>query len=636
MIHDGLVRRVNGQPELVGWQLARRRTEKKLRSAFRFGQQVDLSPNGKASRSGRVAAGRAMVRAETIIAMLRAGPSSGHGARLMLRRAYITGRLDLSYSRIDQPISLCDCVFDEPIVATEARLSALTLDGSTFPGIEAQNLEVDGDLGLDHVSSTRTVHLTGAHLHRDLRLRGAHLRRGEGQDDALAADHLVVEGSVTCCGRFEATGTVTMAGARVSGSVRLGGARIIAGGTGKAAFDGDGMTVGHNFNAQYLIAEGEVRLVDARIASALELQGAELTNADGFALLLDRAEISSSLYCSRGFTARGKIQAIGTHVKGSIYLNRAELGVPMPDSGADGPPARDPALRLVRARIEGDLWCRDYFISHGPIDLSRLSVGGEFRLDTTGLKGNSTAANLTNGRFATLTIIGGPPAGFLDLTKAKADFFQDGPAARWRIDRGVIILDEFEYRTIQMTNVTVEQRKQWLRQAMEASRRNSGAHDGYLPQPYEQLAGAYRRAGDDQSARRIQLAKYRQRNRMTRWGLWYIKLWNILQDVAIGYGYKPLRALVLLLVLFVFGLLLFRYSARPYSIVGVHHHPGFALSNSAGYTLNLLLPASALDERQAWQSANGMGEVVAASLVVFGWLLTATVFAAAARVLQRN
>jgi hypothetical protein len=43
-----------------------------------------------------------------------------------------------------------------------------------------------------------------------------------------------------------------------------------------------------------------------------------------------------------------------------------------------------------------------------------------------------------------------------------------------------------------------------------------------------------------------------------------------------------------------------------------------------------------LQERQVWHSVNGLGELAASSLVVFGWLLTATVFAAAARVLQRN
>ena len=178
-------------------------------------------------------------------------PGPGH-ARLALRGARITGSLDLSYARIEPAITLRDCVFDEPIVLTEARLGALTLDGSQFPGIEAPNLEVDSDLGLSRVRSSRTVNLTGAHLHRDVRLRGARLGRGDDQEVALAADHLIVDGSVTCDGGFEAAGTVTMAGARVNGAVRLDGATITADGPQKVAFYGDGMTVGHDFNAQRL------------------------------------------------------------------------------------------------------------------------------------------------------------------------------------------------------------------------------------------------------------------------------------------------------------------------------------------------------------------------------------------------
>lgn len=631
--HDVLVRRVNGRPEPLSWQFARRRAEKRLWSAFRSGQQVDLNPDGKAGRGGRAATGRATVRADVITAMLRAGPGPGHGARLAIRGARITGQLDLSYARIDHAIALRDCVFEQLIVLTEARLGTLTLDGSSFPGIEAPNLEVDGDLGLNDVSASATVHLSGAHLHRNLRLHGAHLSHGEYQDDALTADHLVVEGSVAC-GGFEALGTVNLTGARVSGAVRLEGAKITADGRESVAFDGDGMTVGHDFNARCLEATGEVTLVDARIASTLEFQGATLVNPDDVALRFDRAEISSSLYCADGFTATGGIQAIGAHVRGSVYLNDAELGRPGPAPGEAAAPA-SAALTLVRTRIDGDFGCWGTFDVHDTIDLTRLSVGGEFQLSTSGLKGRPTAADLTNGRFGTLVITGGPPAGFLNLTKAKADFFRDGEAARWRTDGDVVILDEFEYRTIQMTKVTVEEREQWLRRAMEASRRKSGyAHDGYLPQPYDQLAAAYVQAGDDRAARRIQLAKHRQRNRATKWNRWYSKLWNILQDVMIGYGYEPWRALAWLAGLFVLGLLLFRYVAKPYSIVSVPHPP-FALSNAAGYTINLLLPASGLDERQAWQSA-GLGEVAAAGLVVFGLLLTATVFTAVARVLQRN
>ena len=143
------------------------------------------------------------------------------------------------------------------------------------------------------------------------------------------------------------------------------------------------------------------------------------------------------------------------------------------------------------------------------------------------------------------------------------------------------------------------------------------------------------RAGDDRAARRIQLAKYRQRNHATKWDRWYTKLWNIVQDVVIGYGYEPRRALVWLGGLFVLGLLLFRYVAKPLfdsqraapavraeQLGGLHPQPA-AAGERAGRAAGMAV-------------RNGLGEVAAASLVVFGWLLTATVFAAVARVLQRN
>jgi hypothetical protein len=632
MIHDSPAQRINGRRELVRWPSSPKRTEKMLWNAFRSGRQIDFRRNGKAGSKTRGWTRRTVVPAEMIVTVLCTHSGPRNSARLILVGARVTGSFDLSYARIEHPVTLRKCVFDQPIVLAEARLGALTLDGSAFPGLHAPNLEVDGDLGLSRVSSSRRIRLTGARLHRDLLLSGAHLSGGT--DVALAADHLVVDGSVVCDQDFEATGGVTMAAARVTGAVRLDGARITGNDAEKAAFDGDGMTVGQEFSAQGLRADGEVRLVDVSIASALELRGATLVNTGGTALRLDRAEISSSLYCDNDFTAVGNIEAIGAHVKGSVYLNLAELGKPGPASGAAGPAAASAALRMVRARIDGDLGCWESFVAHRPIDLGRASVGGEFRLLTTGLKGRSTAADLTNGRFGTLVIRGEPPAGFLDLTKAKAEFFQDGPAVRW--PHGYIILDDFEYGAIQMTSVTVKDRKQWLLNAMSASARKSGSTRGrYLPQPYDQLADAYRRAGDDHAARLIQLAKYRRRNSVTTWrSRWYSKLWNILQDVVIGYGYAPRRALMWLLGLFVLGVLLFRYVAQPYSLISGHHH--FTLNNSVAYTLDLLLPTSALNERQVWQSANGFGEVAAAGLVVFGWLLTATVFAAAARVLQRN
>src|SRR5262249_57585748 len=118
---------------------------------------------------------RAGVPAELIVALLSGAAGAGHSARLTLAGAQVTGPLDLSYARIEQPVTLRDCVFDQPIVLTEARLVALTLDGSAFPGLHAPNLEVDGDLGLSRVSSSRTIRLPGAPFHPHLLLTRAPL-----------------------------------------------------------------------------------------------------------------------------------------------------------------------------------------------------------------------------------------------------------------------------------------------------------------------------------------------------------------------------------------------------------------------------------------------------------------------------
>src|SRR3974390_517770 len=93
------VRPANGQADFPGRQAARKRTEKKLRDAFRSGRHVDLRPNGRAAGHGRLAARRTAVPAEMIAAILCTDPGPGH-ARLELRGARITGPLDLSYARI--------------------------------------------------------------------------------------------------------------------------------------------------------------------------------------------------------------------------------------------------------------------------------------------------------------------------------------------------------------------------------------------------------------------------------------------------------------------------------------------------------------------------------------------------------
>jgi len=450
--------------------MALRRTEARVWDAFCLGQELDLKAwdagrpgdgHGMAVRASRARA----VRAQVLAAMLRGDRGSLPSPRLVLSGAHVTGQLDLSYARIGHPIILRRCVFEEPVTVAEARLNSLILDGSVFPGLDAHNLELDGNLGLRYVSCSGTMNLEGARFHHDVQLHGARLSQPERAAQALVADHMTVDGSIHCDGGLAATGPLSMVGARVRGTVRLDDARIrpadsqetapaIDAGETKTAFNGEGMTVGREFSAHHLAAAGEVRLVDATITSTLELRGARLENPGGVALRLDRAEILSSLYCDKGFTANGEVCAIGAHVKGTAYFNDAQVGTGAANAmNAPSLSRSRVALRLVRVVIDGDLGIWSNFTSLGRVILTRSIIGGELMLLTTNLQGD-IAADLTNTRIGALTITGEPPAGILDLTKVRTDVFSDNPG-RWR-DRGRIVLNGFEYTSINMDQVSLQ------------------------------------------------------------------------------------------------------------------------------------------------------------------------------------
>ena len=611
--------------------------ETKVWSAFRHGEETDLRHgrgNGRGSVLGNGGPGvtrRPRVRAGVITGILCAGPDEGKIGRLMLRGAHVTGQLDLSYARIDHPVILRDCTFDKPIVLTGARLGGFMLADCTLAGIDARNAELGGNLELRRVTCDGIVDVGGAHLAHDLDMKGAQVTCSDGAGQALRADHTTIEGSVYCDEDFTATGTVSMNGARVAGTVCFDHATITSG-AGCDALEADGLTVGCDFNGKCLTATGEVRLVDANIASSLELRGARLHNPGGTALRFDRAQISGSVYCDEKFAAAGEIVAIGAHVKGTVYFNDAELGLPAPADDAGQSHKNAVALRLVNMQIDGNLAFWRGFVAHGMVILTASQVAGELTLLTTNL-GGSVAADLTGAHVGRLKLIGAPPGGILDLTKVTAGLFEDEPAT-WS-KSGSLALNGFQYSAIHMTGVTFEQRRAWLARGTERTRAKYGGYypARYLPQPYEQLAAAYHRVGDDHMARRIQLEKHKQRNRATPWRRPHSRAWNKTQELAIGYGYKPWRAIVYLVALFLLGMLAFYFVGRP---VSSGRPETFTLANSFFYTLDLLLPILNIGVKQQWHLA-GTGETfLAIALICSAWVLGATVVAAVTRALQRD
>jgi hypothetical protein len=184
-------------------------------------------------------------------------------------------------------------------------------------------------------------------------------------------------------------------------------------------------------------------------------------------------------------------------------------------------------------------------------------------------------------------------------------------------DAARIALGGMTYSVLRSTRpMSLAQRLEWL----------ANATPDYEPQPYEQLAAAYRASGQDEEARSVLLAKQR-RNRET------LRLpgrtWGYVQDAAIGYGYRPTRALGWLVALIAIGTLVFSLD-RPTPIKS-DEHPHW---NAFFYTLDLLLPVVSFGQDSAW-NPGGWTQWVAYLLILLGWVLAGAAAAGATRVLNR-
>ncbi|MFJ3795464.1 hypothetical protein ACIPSJ_04185 [Streptomyces sp. NPDC090088] len=610
----------------------------------------------EAYRHGEWCADVPEVRAEALRWLLVAAPRPvpGRLARLRLRGARITGALDLAEAAVQGAIRLESCRFDEPPCFDGGQFGVLQLKDCALPGLSAVGARVGQECEIVGCALDGTLNLRSLSVGTHLLLDGSTVTAPEGRA-AVDAQSLAVQEHLSATG-LVCTGPIRLKSSRVQDTLGLRGARIQGGRAGLQAPEltvGGGLYLDRGFSS-----DGTINLYGASIGGSLHLEDATLTGADARggepALQLLCASVDGDIQAGAGLTVRGSVDMRDTSVRGSVVLGRARLDHP---AGT--------ALKAHRLHVGGDLDCRDGFVARGTVDLCDARIGGSVLLEGAELTGLAGAAALrangievgaefnccdgltAHGRIslssitvrarlcfenALLDVPAGEralicrrsaaaeltlkprqaPDGIVDLSHTRIGVLRDD-AATWP---RALVLEGLAYDSTKPA-LPGRRRLTWLDRDPA----------GFAPQPYEQLAANYQRHGRDADARVVLLAKQRRRRTTLAWPA---RVWSLLQDLTVGYGYRPLRAVLLLAVFFTVGTALF--ATWPPVPDGDGVPPDF---QPAVYTLDLLLPVVDFGQERAF-AAHGAMQWAVVVLVSAGWILATTAAAGANRVLRRS
>ena len=381
-------------------------------------------------------------------------------------------------------------------------------------------------------------------------------------------------------------------------------------------------------------ADGRVSFADSSIGTSVEFSDGRFACADKPSLVMSGLNIQGNAVGDRAMID-GMLDMAAATVSGDIRIADAEIvgiraqqfSLGSPADQRHGGPYRGVALRLTGAKVAGDIDLRgsvfkqSLMLTKAEVSRSVLLTGAELgsskkpALMASGIKADSLAMQLK-----------ARPAQSIDLSSASVSTLADTTLS-WP-ESAPIDLNGFSYHRLD-SELTSQQRLDWL----------ASASPRFSPHPYEQLASYYVANGDTDEARKVRLESIRRsyatRNMLAR-------IWGLLQDWSVGFGYRPVRAIAIFATLWIGASLYFWLGTGPCQRFGMNWTNLCPVSPSSHltwspffYAFDLLVPVINLGYKTEWDPS-GLAQALSISLTVSGWVLTTTIVAAAARTLRRS
>ncbi|MBQ1158929.1 oxidoreductase [Streptomyces sp. A73] len=472
-----------------------------------------------------------------------------------------------------------------PERTVRARIVArVLLDGppplpGRAPALKLQGCYITGHLNLSNSEITVPVELQECRLESPLLLvdcRAGLVILHRCWAPRVEATRLTVEGDLRLT-RSELSRGMALAQANIGTDLSLEGLQL-GGDRHEKALDADGLNVGQDVNADLLEAGGELSLRGARVGGTVSLRGCRLSHPGGRSVLT-----ASRLTVEENF----------------LLTPYAAL----PDTGSGS------TTRLARLRPA---------VLRGNVHLDSSTFGGTVDLERARLEmTDEQEFSLRGVQAAQLTFTPEPPErGRVVLQDAVVSHLSD-KAESWP-GSGRLQLRGFTYETLVPRGpFPLARRLEWVHAATPE----------FAPEPYDRLAACLQAGGEEADAHTVLLAKLRRRRGMLPLPL---RVWDYIQDLALGYGYRPGRAVLWLTLLLTAGSVWFAKNPPP--ALKPDEAPQWV---PFIYTLDLLLPVLDLGQEAAWRTT-GASQWIALVLVILGWLLATIVTAGAAAVILRR
>ena len=262
-------------------------------------------------------------------------------------------------------------------------------------------------------------------------------------------------------------------------------------------------------------ARGGVTLFGATISGDLDCERGQFHHATETALHADGAKIGGTVLLRSGFQAEGEVSLVGATIGGGFSC-----------SGGRFHNAGKIALTASGSRIGGDMFLRQGFQAEGLVHLDGARIQGSSYCNGASFTGAALNGLLGEGMTVGKTFdwrnVTTNAATVLNLSGTQVGELADGEAS-WpgSEDAGSrhLDLDGFVYGAIFDGPTDATTRLRWLARQTPVPlflfewERPAPPRRPFRPHPYQQLAKVLRESGHESDAKRVLIAKERERRK---------------------------------------------------------------------------------------------------------------------------